>query len=125
MQIKPLLLFIILAFFSLSAHQSAGQCLADSKIEVVKQDRGSSIQIIFERNAKGVIVEVKDIMDDSQTKGQVTNFDEVVKNRSYEIASRLKDSLYAVVIAAKDCEGKLATVKIHRVGNSEDPDSDE
>ena len=118
MQIKPLLLFITLAFFSLSAHQSAGQCLADSKISTDFEDEKGVIKIRFDTKSEKVQVQILDMLKDNQEPILTDKIGSVGIHREWT-STKLPRSYYMVLLSAEGCEPKFSVHTI-QIGPDED-----
>lgn len=118
MQIKPLLLFIILAFFSLSAHQSAGQCLADSKISTDYEGNKGVIKIRFDTKSENVQVQILDMLKDSQEPLLTDKIGSVGMHREWT-SIKLPASYYMILLSADGCEPKFSvhTIQLSSDGN--------
>lgn len=120
MQLKPVLLLCLLAFFSLTAATTVtGQCLADSEYKVSFESNTGSIAIRFEKNTTGVVIELVDLQNGKQAVMRTKKLTVVTQAKNYVLFDKLQASVYALTITADDCDNPKFGAKVIEVGPKE------
>ena len=120
MQIKQVLPIFLLVLFSIPAFQVSGQCLANAEYEVSFEANKGSIEVEFEQNATGVAVEIIDLLNGNNDILATKTLGSVRESEKYELFDNLRESIYALIVTAEECNSPKYGVKVIEVRLKED-----